>query len=197
MENTNSVNTGQAPDQATGQAPDTTAINETKQTPDTATANNGDTKQATSTINEAAIQSELKRAREEAAAKRVEAAELKVKLDVAETANAKLASDHAALQARATTLEVERAMSMVAKDAIYPDLITKQINVASMLDDSGQVDMVKITEAVSTMRATYPNMFTGTGSDASSRPPVKDVDLSTMSIEDYAKYRGLPTGKKT
>lgn len=181
MEN-NSVNTEQASGQAAEQASATTAINETGNT------DTKDTVNVSNTISDQAIQSELKRAREEAAAKRVEAAELKAKLDVAEAATDKLKAEHAALQARATTLEAERAMALIAKDAIYPDLLLKQINVANVLDEAGAVDGDKVAVEMAKLRSTYPDMFRGTGGDAATKSAVTPTNPENMSQEQLHQY---------
>ena len=184
------MNTEQASGQATEQASGTTATNETKQTPDTKATTNGqsDNANVSTTINDQAIQSELKRAREEAAAKRVEATELKAKLDAAETATAKLAAEHAALQAKATTLEAERAMALIAKDAIYPDLLLKQINVANVLDEAGNVDGEKVASEMGKLRSTYPDMFRGTGGDAGMKTAVTPANPESMSQDQLHQY---------
>lgn len=186
----NSVNTEQASGQAAEQASATTAINETKQTPDTKATTNGqsDTANVSTTINDQVIQSELKRAREEAAARRVEAVELKAKLDASEAATDKLKADHVALQAKATTLEAERAMALIAKDAIYPDLLLKQINVANVLDEAGNVDGEKVASEMGKLRSTYPDMFRGTGGDAGMKTAVTPADPESMSQDQRRKW---------
>ena len=178
-----SVTTGQDSGQAAEQASATTATNAAQ------TATQTTEQPAPQTINEQAIQSELKRARDEAAAKRVEAVELKTKLEASIAEAERLKSEHAALQQRATTLEAERAMAMIAADAIYPDLLIKQVDVKSVLDDKGAVDSAKVASEMARLRTEYPNMFRGTGGDAASKPMPNQPNFDNMSQSEYERWR--------
>lgn len=131
---------------------------------------------------------ELKKVREEAASNRVKARELEAKLAAIEAAAAKTEAERETLNAQVMKLQAQAIAREAVPDALYADLVAKNINIEAAIVD-GKISDEKIREQITDFRSKYPAMFRGQASDAAGKAPAQEMNWAEMTMEEYARAR--------